>query len=322
MNCIETKEPQLIESTSFINVEDFNKHSKNVKRHLKPHVELRNEEQQQYYQLGKKQRESLNFLGKRVTRVSTDDQYPHHYIYSVPGLGKTHTVRTALEQSDKAHSVISGSISPWAFGTNLATINYMVPKTQEVVVVVDDCDGIFRDNESINIMKQILEGYKHYHYQKDVSKNLGHLPPDVRKAVEAHMSPNQIGFKVPTDRMIFIFTSNEKLPTDDEVTSIKNKGTKIYQRKMHLNAIRSRCQTKDFVLSPLTQWGWIVDVILNEECGVSDISNDVIEELLNFTYQHWADMKTRSIRTFQMMLNEYREFPSDYAVVWEMDYLK
>lgn len=280
------------------------------------------EQQYQHYQMGKKQRKSLTFLGKKVTRVSTDDQYPHYYIYSVPGLGKTHTVKTALEQSDKPHFVISGSISPWAFGTNLATINYNIPEGQEVVVVVDDCDGIFRDNESINIMKQILEGYKQYHYQKDVSKNLGHLPPDVRKAVEAHMSPNQIGFKVPTDRMIFIFTSNEKLPTDDDVTSTRNKGTKSYQRKMHLNAIRSRCQTKDFDLAPLVQWGWIADVILNEDCDINDIPQNVVDEVLDFTYNNWSEMKTRSIRTFQMMLNEYREFPEDYKDVWEMDYLK
>ena len=278
--------------------------------------------QQQHYELGQKQRKALTFLGKRVLKVSAEDQYPHYYVYSVPGLGKTHTIKTSLEKNDKPHFVISGSISPWAFGTQLAFINHNVPKEQEVVVVVDDCDGIFRDNESINVMKNILEGYKNFHYQKDVSKMLGHLPSDVRTAVESHMSPNQIGFKVPTDRMIFIFTSNEKLPTDDDITSIKNKGTKVYQRKMHLNAIRSRCQTKDFDLSPLVQWGWVADVILNEECNISDIPQNVVKESLDFTYRNWSKLKTKSIRTLQMMLNEYRQFPEDYADVWEMDYLK
>jgi hypothetical protein len=278
--------------------------------------------QQQHYEEGQKSRRQLSFLGKRITKVSSDDQYPHYYIYSVPGLGKTHTVVNALETSDKPHFVISGSISPWAFGTQLAYINHNVPKEQEVVIVVDDCDGIFKDNESINIMKNILEGLKNYHYQKDVSKNLGHLPPDVRTAVEHHMSAGQIGFKVPTGRMVFIFTSNEKLPTDDEVQSIKNKGTNAFQRKMHLNAIRSRCQVKDFDLAPLIQWGWCADVILNEDCGLSDIPQEVIGELLDFTYHNWSNMKTRSIRTLQMMSNEYRQFPDDYKEVWEMEYLK
>jgi len=315
------KELQLREYSSLINVEEGKKQPENAKRDLQPRIELRTEEQQ-YYQEGQKKRRQLSFLGKRISKVSSEDQYPHYYIYSVPGLGKTHTIKETLESSGKPHFVISGSISPWAFGTQLAFINHNVPKGQEVVIVVDDCDGIFQDNQSINTMKNILEGYKNYHYQKDVSKNLGHLPPDLRTAVESHMSPNQIGFKVPTERMVFIFTSNEKLPTDDEVNSIKNKGTKVYQRKMHLNAIRSRCQVKDFDLSPLVQWGWVADVILNEDCGVSDIPNDIVRELLRFTYQNWSDLKTKSIRTFQMMLNEYRQFPSEYAEVWEMEYLK
>jgi len=280
------------------------------------------EQQQKHYEEGQKKRRQLSFLGKRISKVSSDDQYPHYYIYSVPGLGKTHTIKSSLESSDKPHFVISGSISPWAFGTQLAFINYNTPKDQEVVVVVDDCDGIFGDNQSINTMKNILEGYKTYHYQKDVSKNLGHLPPDMRTAVEKHMSTDFMGFKVPTHNMVFIFTSNEKLPTDDEVNSIKNKGTKNYQRKMHLNAIRSRCQTKDFDLSPMVQWGWCVDVVLNEDLGLQDIPMSVVEEVFDFTYENWSNLKTKSIRTFQMMLNEYRQFPEDYAEVWEMEYLK
>lgn len=279
-------------------------------------------QKQQYYQEGKKQRRALTRLGQRISRVSSDERYPHFYIYSVPGLGKTHTISESLNNADKPHFVISGSISPWAFGARLAHINYSIDKKQEIVIVVDDCDGIFKDNESINIMKNILDGHKVYKYQKDVSKNLGNLPPDIRKGVEHHMSPDQIGFSVPTDRMVFMFTSNEKLPTDDEVQGIKNKGTNVYQRKMHLNAIRSRCQTKDFDLPPLVQWGWIADVTLNQDMGLSDIPQEVIYEGLDFMYHNWSNLKTKSIRTIQMMLNEYREFPQDYAEVWETDYLK
>jgi len=278
--------------------------------------------QNKYYEAGKKARRQLSFLGTRVVSVNANDQYPHHYVYSAPGLGKTHTIREALELSGKPYRVISGSITPWAFGAELAYINYHLPKEQQIVIVVDDCDGVFQDNESINTMKNILEGYKKYSYKKDVSRNLGHLPPDVRTAVEAHQTPGQIGFSVPTDRMIFIFTSNEKLPTDDEVKSITNKGTRTYQRKMHLNAIRSRCQTKDFDLKPLVQWGWVSDVILNEKCGVNDIPKDVVYDLLQFTYNRWDDLKTKSIRTFQMMLNEYRQFGEHYSEVWEMEYVK
>ena len=281
-----------------------------------------NELQEQNYIDGQKSRKQLSFLGKRVTKVSSNDQYPHYYIYSAPGLGKTHTIKNSLEKSGKPHFVISGSISPWAFGTQLAYINYSVPKDVEVVVVVDDCDGIFRDNESINVMKNILEGFRTFNYQKDVSKMLGQLPNDIRTAVESHMSENTMGFKVPTDRMVFIFTSNEKLPMDDDIKSIQNKGTKVYQRKMHLNAIRSRCQTKDFDLKPLVQWGWVADVTLNEEMGISDIPKEVVSEVLEFTYNNWSNLKTKSIRTISMMLNEYRQFPNDYAEVWEMEYLK
>ena len=105
-------------------------------------------------------------------------------------------------------------------------------------------------------------------------------------------------------------------------TPSRTKGPKITNERCTSTPIRSRCQVKDFELSPLVQWGWVADVILNEDCGVSDIPNDVLRELLRFTYRNWSDLKTKSIRTFQMMLNEYRQFPSEYAEVWEMEYLK
>ena len=277
-------------------------------------------QKQQYYEEGQRRRRALTRLGERISRVNNQERYPHFYIYAVPGLGKTHVVTESLEKAGKKNFVISGSLSDWGFGCRLAEINYRL-KGEQIAIVVDDCDEIFKDTKSINMMKNVLDGHKVFKYQKDVSKNIGNLPPEARTAVQAHMSPRELGFTVPTDNMVFIFTSNEKLPTDDEVRNTKNKGTNVYQRKMHLNAIRSRCQTKDFELEDLVQWGWIADVTFNEDMGLSDIPQHVIYEALDFMYDNWSDLKTKSLRTIQMMLNEYREFPQDYAEVWETDYI-
>jgi hypothetical protein len=265
-----------------------------------------------FYQDGQKQRRRLVLLKDRIKQSSTRDEYPHFYIYSLPGLGKTYTINKAMEEESLNFEMLSGNLSIWAFGVTLATINFLKPADEEVVILVDDCDEILKTTSNINIMKNILEGSKSFHYQKNLNM-MGQLDSLQQQALQAHMTEGQMGFKVPMDKFIFVFTSNEKLPLYGDISS---------QRTMDLFAIRDRVRPIDFDLQPMVQWGWIADVALNTEAINTKCPQGVVEEACRFMYDNWFKLKTHSIRTIKMMCEDYVKNIDSYQFIWEMEYLK
>jgi hypothetical protein len=269
---------------------------------------------------GAAKRSRLKKIAEKSALASIESAYPHTYIYSPPGLGKTFTVNKALETAGIEHYTISGNISMFSFGISLAVINHSIPKDEVVVIVVDDCDEILKNAQNINIMKNVLSGNKVYSYEKSLQSQWNNLSPLQQAAIEAHSDDSRMGFEVPTDRFVFIFTSNFKLADDDEVRIAREKGLQKAVILGHLNAIRSRCKPADFELDDNEQWGWIADTILNEECINLSEEDKII--LLDWMYNNWDNMTERSIRTAEKMAEAMNDDPTGYRDDWEIDYLK
>lgn len=276
--------------------------------------------QEHFIEMGALKRNRLVQLADKAAQATLDSKYRHTYIYSPPGLGKTHTVEKAVENTGVNFVTISGNISMFSFGIQLAVTNHVIPKDEQVVVVVDDCDEILKNEINVNIMKNVLSGKEVYSYEKSLQSQWNNLSDLQKEAVEKHSSPSRMGFVVPTNRFVFIFTSNFKLPTDDDVKTARDKGQAKANMKAHLNAIRSRCKPADFELTDDEQWGWIADVILNTNCVNLTYEDKII--LLDWMYNNWEDMKERSIRTAEKMAEVIIEDPTGYRDTWEIDYLK
>ena len=275
---------------------------------------------EQIVKKGQLVRKRLLKVVERAVTSSTDAAYPHTYIYSPPGLGKTHTVNRYLKENDMLYFEISGAVSLFAFGVSLATIRYNYPN-EKIIVSVDDCDGIFKTEENINIIKNVLSGSRTFTYQKSMQSLIGNLSDVQQDAVNHFASDERLGFQIPCENFIFIFTSNFRLPNDDEVTVAREKGGNANVRKVHLNAIRSRCKTMDFELDKETHFGWIADVILNENL-TPEVSYDHKVEILTWVYNNWSNMTERSIRTLEKMAQSIVDEPEDYQMIWDIDYLK
>jgi hypothetical protein len=207
----------------------------------------------------------------------------------------------------------------FAFGVKLAVINHIVPKDKPFVIIVDDCDEILKNEQNVNIMKNVLSGHRVYQYEKSLQSQWSNLSEPQQEAITAHSSDQQMGFIVPMERFVFIFTSNFKLPTDDEVQDARERGLQRANMKAHLNAIRSRCKPADFDLTKDEQWGWIADVIMNENC--IDLSEDDKMALLDWMDNNWDRMNERSIRTAEKMAEVIVDDPTGYRDTWEIDYL-
>ncbi len=138
-----------------------------------------------------------------------------------------------------------------------------------------------------------------------------------------YQNREKMGYCVPTDNMVFVFTSNFKLPVDDEVVTARQKGLSKATLLAHKNAIRSRCKVGDFDLSWQEHWGWIADIVLNTSClsmyQTDDMENQII---LNFLWHNWRQLKERSIRLIEKMAVVMRESPDNYTLIWELDFLK
>src|SRR5210317_770874 len=141
-----------------------------------------------------------------------------------PGVGKSHGVEEVLERyktleqlgARKTHEVIKGAMSPLGLYAALY-------KMQDAgnVVVFDDCDSIFSDELSLNILKAALDSKKNrrIHWNTDSHK------------LRAEGIPDSFTFKASA-----IFITNLKFD--------KVKG----KLREHLEALESRCHYMDLTI--------------------------------------------------------------------------
>jgi hypothetical protein len=266
---------------------------------------------------GQQQRLRLKSNIERAVSSELGISYPHTYIYSPPGLGKTYSVQKELGQYSVKNIEITGAQSMYAFGIHLATIKYLIPN-EKVIILVDDCDTIFKNEENINIMKNILSGNRSFAYHKNIESQINTLSGTQLEAVQSFRNETQLGFQVPTDNFVFIITSNIKLPTDEDVYGKGGKNNPT-AKKTHLYAIRSRCNTVDFELTKYQHYGWIADVVLNEFDSLND---NIKNEIVNWLWENWDNLNERSIRTVEKMIQIYELNFNSYVELWNMDFLK
>ena len=270
------------------------------------------EELMGYIKDGQVQRERFVALTDEIMKSSVNDNYPHLYIQSPPGVGKTWTIENAFKKNKVKYHKISGSLSMFKFGVSLAVIAKDMGKNDTTYIYIDDCNELLKNEENINIMKNILRDEKTYSYQKSLRSLMNSLDPTETKAVEKFIKPAG-GFVVPTHNMIFIVTSNTKLPNTDEVRTNKDK---------HLNAIRDRVNVKDFSMKPTTLWGYITDVVLKSTVISKEVSQSIRVESCQFFYDNWESLNNRSIREVERMLQAYQKHPKNYKMIWETEFKK
>lgn len=95
-------------------------------------------------------RKRYNTLERMAKRI-VEGHLPSLIVSGPPGLGKSYTIEQTLATSGKEHDVMSGTIS--AVGLYIA----LYEQRNGGVVVLDDCDDVFRDETCLNILKAVLD---------------------------------------------------------------------------------------------------------------------------------------------------------------------
>ena len=272
---------------------------------------------------GRQNRTRFLQVVEKLPQIRNEDKYPHKFVFGFPGIGKSYEITNHLNESGTRYLMVTGNVSMFAFGVQLAVINFSNPSQERLIVFCDDVDTLVSTEASCNQLKSALHGPKMFTYEKSLQSQWSNLSELQRKAIEYHQEDGKMGFQVPTSSMSFLLVSNIQLPTDDEVRLAREKSKGKASLLAHKNAIRSRCMVQDFSLTNAELWGWIADVILNTEClNQFNMTDEEKLVILNFLWDNWESLTERSIRLIEKMAIIKNEYPDSYEIVWGIDFLK
>jgi hypothetical protein len=272
---------------------------------------------------GNQNRKRFLQMVSKLPHVKDDDKYPHKFVFGYPGIGKSYEITNHLKASGAKYLMVTGSVSAFSFGIQLAVINYSNPTQERLIIFCDDVDTLVASEASCNQLKSALHGPRRFTYEKSLQSQWTSLSELQKEALMHHQEEGKMGFSVDCKSMSFILVSNIQLPTDDEVRIAREKGKGKASLLAHKNAIRSRCMVQDFSLSNAELWGWIADVVLRTDCLEQfDMSKDEKCIMLNFVWDNWENLTERSIRLLEKMTIIKKEYPDSYERVWEIDFLK
>ena len=211
-----------------------------------------------------------------------------------PGVGKSHGIEEVLDRyktlealgGSRKYEVIKGAMSPIGLYCKL----YSMADAGNVVVF-DDCDSIFNDELSLNILKAALDSKKRrmIHWNTDSFKLRNEGVPD------------SFEFKASA-----IFVTNLKFD--------KVKG----KLREHLAALESRCHYMDLTIDTDRDKMLRIKQITNDGMLNSyKFSDDVVQDIIDFIDVNKNRLRELSLRTVLKIADLAKAFPNKWEAMAE-----
>jgi predicted AAA+ superfamily ATPase len=239
-------------------------------------------------------RERFDML-EDMTRACKKGDVRAMIVSGPPGVGKSHGVEkvlakhdmiTTLANTQPKYVIVKGAMSP--LGLYMKLYNY---SAKDNVVVFDDCDSIFQDELSLNILKAALDSKK----TRKIFWNTD------SRALRSEGIPDQFEFKGSA-----VFITNLKFE--------KVKG----KLREHLEALESRCHYIDLTIDTdrekmLRIKQIVADGMLDEYA----FEGDVQEEILDFVTINKDRLRELSLRTVLKIADLAKAFPTKWESMSE-----
>jgi hypothetical protein len=211
-----------------------------------------------------------------------------------PGVGKSHGVEEVLDRykmmetmgGRKTHEVIKGAMSPIGLYCKL----YKMADAGNVVVF-DDCDSIFQDELSLNILKAAL---------------------DSKKTRTIHW--NTDSFKLRNEGVpgSFKFEASAIFITNLKFDKVKGK------LREHLEALESRCHYMDLTIdTERDKMLRIKQVIEDGMLDAYELSDADKEDIVDFVDMNKGRLREISLRTVLKVADLVKAFPQDWEAFAE-----
>jgi hypothetical protein len=275
-------------------------------------------EQKRYIQEGCDVRQSL--LDSVEVAITFDGlrkkKRKHTLLYSPTGLGKTRNIKRLCKRKGIAFEVISGKSSLYQMALKLLVLRYLKPDGEPMVIIFDDFDMFFKNQDMMNILKNMIEGEESFTYSVGVNEN--QLTAIQLEAYNKYKEKYGKGFVVPCDEFVFVVTTNFMLPFDSQVEKAREKdGSSGKADKLDsLAAFRSRFRTHDFHINREVRWGWLSYVLLEDNL-IEELSHEQRMIMSEFLWNHRDVMKEMNLRTLEKMADDMLDFPTRYRDMWE-----
>jgi hypothetical protein len=210
-------------------------------------------------------------------------------VTGAPGVGKTYTVEKILEASNTPHEIVRGSLS----AINLYMLAYKFRKPGNVVVL-DDADSIFNDEEALNILKALCDtsATRKVSYMKEAQQLAAE---DIPKSFEFNGS--------------MIFISNLDFQT------FVDEGRNKYAQ--HFEALMSRSLYLDLRLHSRDELGvWVNHIAQSGKIfDRENVPQNLRQPILSFLNTHRNNLRELSIRTLMKTCQLAKGNPSNWETI-------
>jgi hypothetical protein len=230
----------------------------------------------------------FSMLGK-LTTGATQSNIRAMVVSGSAGVGKTYTVEHVLEQSGTHYEVVKGTLS----ALHLFKLGYKYRKRGNVVVL-DDADGIFTDEEALNILKALCDS--------SATRRVSYLKESAVLAAE----------DIPTTYEFegaFIFISNI-----DFQKYVDMGGNKFVA---HFQALLSRSLYLDLRLHTRQAIAlWVKHVATEGKMFAKEgVSESVGERILAFIDRYKEDLRELSLRTITHASGLAKSHPDEWEAM-------
>mgnify|MGYP001944347637 CR=1 FL=1 len=246
-------------------------------------------------------RERFDML-EEMTRATKKGDVRAMIVSGPPGVGKSHGVEKVLGKHDlitdldpgrpKKYEVVKGAMS--AIGLYCKLYKYA---DKDNVIVFDDCDSIFSDELSLNILKAALDSKKTrtIHWNTDSFKLRNEGVPD------------SFQFK---GSAIFI-------------TNIKFDNVKSRKMRDHLEALESRCHYIDLTIDTEREKMLRIKQIVSDGMLVEyNFAEEVHAEIVDFIDINKKRLRELSLRTVLKVADLAKAFPTKWEAMAENTVMK
>jgi hypothetical protein len=210
-------------------------------------------------------------------------------VTGAPGVGKTYTVENILGHSNVPHEIVRGSLS--AIHLYMLAYNFRKPGN---VIVLDDADSIFNDEDALNILKALCDtsSTRKVSYMKEA--------PQLRE----NDIPQSYEFN---GAMIFISNLDFQTFVDEG----KNKYAQ------HFEALMSRSLYLDLRLHNRNELGvWVEHIAQSGRIfDREDVPNHLRSPILNFLKIHRDSLRELSIRTLMKLCGLAKDNPARWESI-------